>query len=97
MRKKKDDRVGMAMVPHNRRDRSDAALLGDSGVSSRYKPTNTRHQKKRNLLMKKHLPTTLQAIGTIMVAMSLSMITIPLGLGFAGVALVAFGIAAERS
>jgi hypothetical protein len=47
--------------------------------------------------MKQHLPTTLQAIGTIMVAMSLSMITIPLGLGFAGVALVAFGIAAERS
>jgi hypothetical protein len=47
--------------------------------------------------MNKHLPTTLQAIGTIMVSMSLSMITIPLGLGFAGVALVAFGIAAERS
>jgi hypothetical protein len=32
-----------------------------------------------------------------MVSMSLSMITIPLGLGFAGVALVAFGVAAERS
>ena len=85
------------MVENNRGDGLDAALLGDSRVSSRHKQTNTRHKKKRNLLMKKHLPTTLQAIGTIMVAMSLSMITIPLGLGFAGVALVAFGIAAERS
>ena len=47
--------------------------------------------------MKQHLPTTLQAIGTIMVAMSLSIVSIPLGLGFAGVALVVFGVAAERS
>lgn len=47
--------------------------------------------------MKTHLPTTLQAIGTIMVSMSLSIINIPLGLGFAGVALVVFGVAAERS
>lgn len=45
----------------------------------------------------KHLPTTLQAIGSTMVAVSLSLVSIPLGLGFAGVALVAFGIAAERS
>ena len=47
--------------------------------------------------MKKHLPTTLQAIGSTMVAVSLSIVNIPLGLGFAGVAMVAFGIAAERS
>ena len=46
--------------------------------------------------MKKQTPTIIQAIGTIMVAMSLSMIAIPLGLGFAGIALMAFGIAAER-
>jgi len=46
--------------------------------------------------MKKHTPTILQAIGTIMVAMSLAIIAIPLGLGFAGVAVMAFGIAAER-
>lgn len=45
----------------------------------------------------KHLPTTLQAIGSTMVAVSLSLLSVPLGLGFAGVALVAFGIAAERS
>jgi hypothetical protein len=32
-----------------------------------------------------------------MVAVSLSLVSVPLGLGFAGVALVAFGIAAERS
>jgi hypothetical protein len=87
----------MVMVENNRGGRLDASLLGDSRVSSRHEQTNTRHEKKRDLLMKQHLPTTLQAIGTIMVAMSLSMITIPLGLGFAGVALVAFGIAAERS
>jgi hypothetical protein len=46
--------------------------------------------------MKKYLPTTLQAGGTIIVAMSLLIISAPLGLGFAGVALIAFGIAAER-
>ena len=46
--------------------------------------------------MKKHTPTIIQAIGTIMVAMRLSMIAIPFGLGFAGIALMAFGIAAER-
>ncbi|CAB4142585.1 hypothetical protein UFOVP433_21 [uncultured Caudovirales phage] len=45
----------------------------------------------------KHLPTTLQAIGTSMVAVSLSIVNIPLGLGFAGAALVVFGVAAERS
>lgn len=44
----------------------------------------------------KHLGTILQVIGTIMVAMSLMSIAIPLGLGFAGVAAVVFGIAAER-
>lgn len=47
--------------------------------------------------MKQHLPTTLQAIGSSIVAVSLSLVNIPLGLGFAGVALVVFGVAAERS
>lgn len=45
----------------------------------------------------KHLATTLQVIGTTLVAVSLSIVSFPLGLGFAGVATVAFGIAAERS
>lgn len=45
----------------------------------------------------KHLPLMLQAIGTTMVAVSLALVAIPLGIGFAGVALTAFGIAAERS
>lgn len=44
----------------------------------------------------KHLGTTLQIIGTIMVSMSLMSIAIPLGLGFAGTAAIVFGIAAER-
>lgn len=44
----------------------------------------------------KHLPTTLQAVGISIVAMSLAMISTPLGLGFAGVGLIVFGIAAER-
>jgi hypothetical protein len=39
----------------------------------------------------------LQAVGTILVIVSLSLIAIPLGIGFAGVSLVAFGIAAERN
>jgi hypothetical protein len=39
----------------------------------------------------------LQAVGTILVIVSLSLIAIPLGIGFAGVSLVAFGIAAERT
>ena len=47
--------------------------------------------------MKQHLATTLQVIGTSIVAVSLSIVNIPLGLGFAGVAMVAFGLAAERS
>jgi hypothetical protein len=45
----------------------------------------------------KHLPTIVQAIGTSMVAMSLAIVHPALGLGFAGAAVVAFGIAAERS
>lgn len=44
----------------------------------------------------KHLPTIIQAIGTSMVAMSLAIVHPALGLGFAGAALVAFGVAAER-
>lgn len=45
----------------------------------------------------KHLPITLQVIGTSMVAVSLALVSLPLGIGFAGVVLTAFGIAAERS
>lgn len=45
----------------------------------------------------KHLATTLQVIGTTMVTVSLCLVAIPLGLAFAGVSMVAFGIAAERS
>lgn len=45
----------------------------------------------------KHLPTILQAGGTMIVTMALTLVSLPLGLGFAGVALVIFGIAAERS
>lgn len=45
----------------------------------------------------KHLATTLQVIGTSMVAVSLAIVHPAAGIGFAGVALVAFGIAAERS
>lgn len=45
----------------------------------------------------KHLPTIVQAVGTIMVTMAIALVSLPLGLGFAGVALVVFGVAAERS
>jgi len=45
----------------------------------------------------KHLATTLQVIGTSMVAVSLLLVAVPLGLGFAGLATIAFGIAAERA
>lgn len=44
----------------------------------------------------KHLATTLQIIGTSMVAMSLGFLHPAAGIGFAGLALVVFGIAAER-
>jgi hypothetical protein len=46
--------------------------------------------------MKKHLPTIVQAIGTTLLAMSLLLVAVPLGIAFAGAALIAFGIAAER-
>jgi hypothetical protein len=46
--------------------------------------------------MKKHIPTTLQAGGTIILVVSLLLLSAPLGIGFAGVSLIAFGIAAER-
>lgn len=45
----------------------------------------------------KHLATTLQVIGTSIVTVSLALVYLPLGIGFAGVTLTAFGIAAERS
>jgi hypothetical protein len=85
------------MVENYRRGRSDASLLGYSRLSSRHEPTRPRDREERHLLMKKHLPTTLEAIGTSIVAVSLSFVSIPLGLGFAGLAMIAFGIAAERS
>jgi hypothetical protein len=46
--------------------------------------------------MKKHLPTIVQAIGTTLVAMSLLLVAVPLGIAFTGAALITFGIAAER-
>lgn len=45
----------------------------------------------------KHLATTLQIIGTSILVVSLCLVAIPLGVAFAGVATIAFGIAAERS
>lgn len=44
-----------------------------------------------------HIPLFLQAAGTILVIVALSLISIPLGVGFAGTALIVFGIAAERT
>jgi hypothetical protein len=45
--------------------------------------------------MKIYLP--LQVIGTSLVVMAVLLVSIPLGIGLAGVALTAFGIALERS
>jgi hypothetical protein len=42
-------------------------------------------------------PLIVQAVGTTVVVVSLLLIAIPLGLAFAGLSLVAFGIAAERT
>lgn len=47
--------------------------------------------------MKKHLATIIEIVGSTMVAVSLALVSIPLGLGFAGLACIIFGIAAERS
>lgn len=47
--------------------------------------------------MMKHLATIIQIVGSTMVAVSLAIVAIPLGLAFAGVACIAFGIAAERN
>jgi len=84
------------MVAHSRDGRLDTTLCFDARISSRHQPPKSTITTEPYLLMKKQTPTIIQAIGTIMVAMSLSMIAIPLGLGFAGIALMAFGIAAER-
>lgn len=46
--------------------------------------------------MKKHMATIIEVAGTTLLVMSLAMIAIPLGIGFAGISLIAFGIAAER-
>ena len=42
-------------------------------------------------------PLIVQAVGTTLVVMSLLLIAIPLGVAFAGLSLIAFGIAAERT
>jgi hypothetical protein len=42
-------------------------------------------------------PLIVQAVGTTLIIMSLLLIAIPLGLAFAGLSLIAFGIAAERT
>lgn len=47
--------------------------------------------------MKTHLPTIVQVIGSTMIAVSLAIVAIPLGLAFAGLAFIVFGVAAERS
>ena len=85
------------MVAHSRIRRPHTTIRSDTRLPSFNKPQTTRTIQEPNLLMKQHLPTILQSIGTIIVAMSISLVSVPLGLGFAGVALVAFGIAAERS
>lgn len=40
---------------------------------------------------------TLQAVGSSLLVVALYLVAPPLGIGFAGVTLVAFGIAAERN
>ena len=45
--------------------------------------------------MRYYLP--LQAIGTTLISVALFLVSIPLGIGFLGLALTAFGIALERS
>jgi hypothetical protein len=47
--------------------------------------------------MKKHLATVLQVAGTTIITMSVAFFSIPISLAFAGVALIIFGIAAERN
>lgn len=47
--------------------------------------------------MKKHRATIIEIVGTIMVGVSLAIVAIPLGLAFAGIACIAFGIASERT
>lgn len=42
-------------------------------------------------------PLIVQAVGTTLIVMSLLLIAIPLGVAFAGLSLIAFGIAAERN
>lgn len=47
--------------------------------------------------MRKHLPTITQALGTTILSMSIASVSKPFGFGFAGVAMIVFGIAAERT
>jgi hypothetical protein len=84
------------MVPDCRDGGLDAIVRGNYRLPSRDEQTTTRSHKERNFLMKKHLPTTLQALGSSIVAVSLAIVSIPLGLAFAGIAFIVFGIAAER-
>jgi uncharacterized membrane protein len=44
-----------------------------------------------------NIPLIVQAVGTTVLVVSLLLVAIPLGLAFAGLSLVAFGIAAERN
>lgn len=85
------------MVSYSRDGRLDATFLDNARLSSRHKQTPTRINQEPNLLMKKHLATITQVIGSTMVSVSLGLVAIPLGLGFAGIAIIAFGIAAERT
>lgn len=44
-----------------------------------------------------NIPLIVQAVGTTVLVVSLLLVAIPLGLAFAGLSLIAFGIAAERT
>ena len=62
-------------------------------------PRNTQETRtietELRLLMRYYLP--LQAIGTTLISVALFLVSVPLGIGFLGLALTAFGIALERS
>jgi hypothetical protein len=53
--------------------------------------------RPRRQIPKKVIYTPLQIMGTSLVVMAVLLVSIPLGIGLAGVALTAFGIALERS
>ena len=43
------------------------------------------------------VPLAIQIAGSALVTVALGMVAVPVGIGFAGVACLAFGIAAERA